>query len=101
MINFLKNLFYIKPKPNFEQLIHIGAILLDVRTKQEYARGHNTKSINIPLDELGNELEKLQKEVPVITVCQSGIRSRMAVSILKKNGFTEVYNGGVWSNFNN
>ena len=71
-----------------------GAILLDVRSKQEYQEGHLQGAINIPDFELAN---RVQKEIPkknqlIITYCQYGGRSRNAYSLMKKLGYTKVYN---------
>ena len=79
---------------NYKQIMEQGAVILDVRTNQEYANGSIANSINIPLGELEGriaEITNLQK--PVITCCASGIRSASALTILKKNGVTG-YNGG-------
>ena len=89
-------------KTDFAQLVKDGALILDVRSKGEYAGGHIQGSINIPLDQLGNNLHRLKdKSKPIITCCASGMRSSSAKSILKSNGFTEVYNGGGWSSLQN
>ncbi len=101
MIGAIKNIFGFGKKVNFKELINQGAIIADVRTKPEFKQGHIKKSINIPLDNLHNELEKLDKNKVVITCCASGIRSWFAKSRLKSNGFTEVYNGGGWMSLNN
>ena len=77
-----------------------GALILDVRTSNEYASGHIKGSKNIPLNELSNaikELETLQK--PIITCCQSGMRSGQATSLLQKNKIDAI-NGGGWQNLN-
>lgn len=75
------------------------AILLDVRSHQEYKEGHLNGAINIPLYELESCCDcKLHKKDEVIIVyCQSGIRSKKAIKILKKYGFTNLYhlNGGL------
>ncbi len=79
-----------------------GAVILDVRTKNEYAGGHIKGSVNIPLDQLSNNLDKLKdKNKPVITCCASGARSASAMRILKTNGYTNVQNGGGWSSLKN
>jgi phage shock protein E len=96
MINKIKNLLGIGVKVSYAELVKDGAIILDVRSKGEYAGGHIKNSINIPLDILGKNLSKLKKDKPVIICCASGMRSASAKSILKSNGFTEVYNGGGW-----
>lgn len=97
MINMLKQLFGIGPKINTAALIANGAIVLDVRTKQEYAAGHLKNSRNIPLDMLNARMKELPKDKIIITCCASGMRSGTAKSILLSNGFKEVYNGGSWT----
>lgn len=98
MINALKNLFGFGPKTDYAELVKQGAVILDVRSKGEYASGNIKGSINISVDQLQNNLHKLKdKNKPVITCCASGMRSASAKSILKSNGFTEVYNGGGWT----
>jgi phage shock protein E len=98
MIGFLKKLFSSRPKVDIEELITRGAVIVDVRSKEEYRAGHLKKSINIPLNELTSNLSKLDKTKPVITCCASGMRSASAKNILKSNGFNEVHNGGGWTN---
>lgn len=85
------------PKTDYKQLIADGAIIIDVRTKGEYAGGHIKGSVNIPLNMLAGNLGKIKKDKPVITCCASGMRSASAKNVLKSNGFKEVYNGGGWS----
>ena len=98
MIDTIKQLLGFGPKVNYAELIKQGAIILDVRSKGEYAGGHINGSINIAVDALSNNLSKLKdKNKPIITCCASGMRSASAKSILKSNGFTQVYNGGGWS----
>lgn len=73
-----------------------NAVIVDVRSHDEYRSGHIKASINIPLQSLGaktSDLKKLNK--PVITCCASGIRSGMAKKVLEKAGI-EAYNGGGW-----
>ena len=102
MINLLKQLFGLGPKLNYGDLVKQGALLLDVRSKEEYAGGHIKGSINIPVNTLANNLSKLKdKNKPIITCCASGMRSGMAKKLLKSNGFTQVHNGGGWSSLQN
>jgi rhodanese-related sulfurtransferase len=97
MLDSIKEMFGIGPKTDYEQLVKDGAIILDVRTKGEYAGGHIKNSINIPLDQLGGEMAKLKdKNKTIITCCASGLRSASAKSILKSAGYSDVYNGGGW-----
>jgi len=102
MISALKQLLGFGPKTDFTSLVKEGAVILDVRTKNEYETGHIKGSINIAVDTLQNNIGKLKvKTKPVITCCASGMRSASAKSILKSNGFTQVYNGGGWSSLQN
>jgi len=65
--------------------------LLDVRTKAEYQRGHIDGFVNIPLDSLRENLDKLDKTKPIYVDCMSGQRSYLACRILQENGF-DTYN---------
>lgn len=77
-----------------------GAIIVDVRTPQEYNEGHIRDSINIPLQQLDARISTLKKKgKPVITCCRSGGRSRRAKAILEKNGVKTI-NGGGWGALN-
>lgn len=97
MIQTLKNIFGLGPKVDYAQLAKDGAIILDVRSKSEYATGHIEGSINIAVDSLSTNLDKLKnKNKPIITCCASGMRSGMAKNMLKSRGFEQVYNGGNW-----
>ncbi|WP_028518256.1 FAD-dependent oxidoreductase [Ruminococcus flavefaciens] len=70
--------------------------LLDVRTKTEIARGMIDGFINIPLDTLRDNLDKLPKDKPVYVHCHSGLRSYIACRILSGNGY-DCYNlAGGW-----
>ena len=66
-------------------------ILLDTRTVKEYSRGHALSFINIPLDELRDNLHLLDKSKKIYVMCQSGLRSYLATRILVQNGF-DAYN---------
>lgn len=61
--------------------------LVDVRTQAEYAAGHIDGFINLPVDQLREHLEQLDRTKPVYLVCQSGLRSYIASRILKGSGF--------------
>ncbi len=64
-----------------------SVILLDVRTVAEYSRGHIEGYINIPVDELRERLNELERGRRVYVVCQSGLRGYIACRILSQNGF--------------
>jgi phage shock protein E len=101
MINSIKKLFAPGPRIDYAQLVKEGALIIDVRTKAEYQQGHIKGSMNLPLNNLADNLAKLPKAKPIILCCASGMRSSQARSILKANGFTEVHDGGGWSSLQN
>ena len=68
-----------------------SAILLDTRTALEYENGHIDGFINIPLDELREHLNELDKSKKVYVTCQVGLRGYVAARILSQHGF-DVYN---------
>lgn len=72
------------------ELINDGAIIVDVRTRNEYDNGHIKDAINVPLDEI--ETLDYDKETTLIVYCASGVRSLEAVNILKNKGYTSLYN---------
>lgn len=97
MITTLRNLLGLGPKTDYLALINDGAIILDVRTKGEFGGGHIKGSVNIAVDQLKNNLHRLNdKNKPIITCCASGMRSATAKNILKSNGYASVHNGGSW-----
>ncbi len=61
--------------------------LLDTRTAAEYGRGHIDGYINIPLDDLRDRLDELDKTRTIYVNCQSALRSYIACRILSQNGF--------------
>lgn len=77
---------------DMEKLIVDDSVtLLDTRTNKEFDLGHVKGFINIPLDELRERLEEIDKEKPVYVMCQSGLRSYIATRILEGRGY-EAYN---------
>ena len=98
MLTLLKNLLGIGPKVDLNVLMASGAIVVDVRTPSEYKDGNVKGSINLPLQTLNANLNKLKKDQVIITCCRSGSRSGMAKRMLKANGFEQVHNGGPWTN---
>jgi len=98
MIGIIKKLLGIGPKVDLADVMARGGVIVDVRTTGEYASGHVGGSLNIPLNALPLQMQKLKKDKPIITCCASGMRSSSARTTLLSNGFTEVYNGGSWYN---
>ena len=76
-----------------------GAVLLDVRTPEEYAEGHIEGSKNIPLQSIEKtESVITDKSTPLFVNCRSGARSAQATSILKRMGYTNIEDiGGIMS----
>lgn len=90
------------PAPDYNELLKDGGMIMDVRSKAEFAGGHIKGSKNIPLPNLSaNPGIPKDKNKPIITCCASGMRSASAKSLLQSKGYTRVYNGGSWYSLNN
>ncbi|MFD1130596.1 rhodanese-like domain-containing protein [Paenibacillus provencensis] len=74
-----------------------NAILIDVREPHEYKSGHIPGAKNLPLSQLSSRMNELPKDKPVFVYCQSGMRSKRAAIIFKKNGIPSIVNlqGGI------
>lgn len=73
-------------------------VIVDVRTKEEYEKEHVINAINIPYDEINDELE-ISLNAIIFVYCQSGNRSKIAYDILKHLKYT-VYDLGAFSEIN-
>ncbi len=74
------------------------AVLLDVRTPDEFAGGHLDGATNIPVQELEARLAQVpaKKDQDIVVYCRSGVRSAKAKAMLEKAGFTKVHDlGGI------
>ncbi|MEO8253356.1 MAG: HesA/MoeB/ThiF family protein [Flavobacterium sp.] len=80
-----------------EQIHNSDVVFLDVRNDDEFPKINLPNSIQIPLSDLENNLEKLDLNKTILVYCQSGVRSKKAVEILKKHSFQKVQSiiGGV------
>lgn len=69
------------------------AILIDIRGQGDFSKGHIQGARNIPLSQLKDQLNGLEKEKdkPMIMVCANGIQVSSACSLLSKHGFSQVY----------
>lgn len=65
---------------------------VDVRRPAEHAAGHAIRTLNIALDKLSHDFDKLDPSVPTYVICQGGYRSSLGTSILENAGFAKVYN---------
>ena len=74
-----------------------GAVLLDVRTPEEYRDGHISGSKNVPLQSLDKVTDFVNhQDTPLFVYCHSGARSSRAASALRRMGYTNVKNiGGI------
>ena len=98
MINAIKRILGLGPEVDYADLMRMGGIIIDVRSKGEFASGHIKGSLNIPVDQLARNLDKLKdKNKPIITCCASGNRSGTAKTLLLSKGYKHVYNGGAWN----
>ena len=66
--------------------------LVDVRTPREYASGHVSGAINIPVGEIPARAGELRRDVAIATVCEGGYRSVLAASLLAREGITNLAN---------
>lgn len=85
-----------------EKIINESAILIDVRSEEEYNEAHIEGAVLLPVDTIDEESIKAitdDKEVPIIVYCRSGNRSSQALEQLKELGYEEVYDLGSMSNW--
>lgn len=72
-----------------------GALLLDVRSADEFACDHVAGAVNIPLGELSLRRDEIgHRERPVVVYCRSGRRSAEAAAWLRSQGFSHVHDMG-------
>ena len=77
-----------------------NTLYVDVRTPAEFAQGSVKGAINVPLDQIENQLAKFKGKKNIVVFCRSGSRSSRAKAILEQNGFANVTNGGSWEDVN-
>ncbi len=85
-----------KKQDRILEALEAGAKIVDVRTPEEFKRGHAKGALNIPLGKLAQKTAQLQKEdQPIILCCRSGARAGNAASILQSAGIQSI-NAGAW-----
>jgi NADPH-dependent 2,4-dienoyl-CoA reductase/sulfur reductase-like enzyme/rhodanese-related sulfurtransferase/TusA-related sulfurtransferase len=89
--NYLKQDMPIWQWHDYHVITSNGGLLLDVRTKEEFAARTIEGSVNIPIEELRNRLGELSIDKPIYVYCEVGYRSYLALRILLQSGFREVY----------
>jgi phage shock protein E len=89
-----------KATPSVKDLVAQGAVVLDVRSQDEWDSGHIEGAKLIPVDEVESRIAEVEglvggdKTKPVVVYCRSGNRSARAKGVLERAGFTNVTNGG-------
>jgi phage shock protein E len=79
-----------------EALRH-GATIIDVRTADEFDQGKIRTSLNIPVDRIPINLQRIRHmRKPIIICSNSDVENEQAISALKANGIKDIYNGGSW-----
>ena len=78
------------------KLINQGALIIDVRTKEEYKQGHLNKAINIPYENIPKIIQRIGKDKnkPVVLYCRSGRRASVTLNELQRLGYKNIINGG-------
>lgn len=96
-MRILKLFGFTSRSEKIERALEKGAIIVDVRTPQEFKHGHIKGALNIPLDRISSQAGKLAaKNKVIITTCRSGARSASAAAMLRSAGMDAI-NGGAWT----
>lgn len=98
LFDFFKKPYQSIQATQVSELQAAGAMLVDVREPGEYRMGHVAGAKLVPLGQLERSLKQLPKERQIIVMCQSGMRSQQAASILAANGYSVLnVSGGIVS----
>lgn len=74
-----------------------GGVIIDVRSAGEFDRGKVPGSINIPVDRIPINAQRiLEMDAPIVFCCTTGERCNQAIQYMKQKGLKEYYNGGNW-----
>jgi Rhodanese-related sulfurtransferase len=87
----MHNLITLEEAHNY---IREGALLIDVRDKDEYDKGYMKNAVNIPYKGILMDIRRYSKETIIILYCSTGKRSHIAFNLLKKFGYNNVYDLG-------
>src|SRR6056297_3204097 len=91
-INLINNRYNQVSVTKVRELVEEDAFIVDVREEDEYAEGHLTNSVNIPLSELRERTDEIPKDEPVYLHCRTAQRSYNAVLALQGMGYRNVTN---------
>jgi rhodanese-related sulfurtransferase len=98
MFEIFKNLFTKTDGNSLAEILAHHPFLVDVRSKDEFNSGSCKGAVNIPVDQIQNQLSKFKDKKNIVVFCRSGMRSSQAKSILERNGINNVTNGGGLTN---
>jgi phage shock protein E len=98
MFEIFKNLFTKTDGNSLAEILADHPFLVDVRSKDEFNSGSCKGAVNIPVDQIQNQLSKFKDKKNIVVFCRSGMRSSQAKSILERNGINNVTNGGGLTN---
>ena len=80
-----------------KQALREGAVVIDLRTAYEFDQGHVPRALNIPIDRVKANIERIRDlDKPVILCCSTGSHCWEAADILRNAGIQRVINGGDW-----
>lgn len=80
-----------------KQALRDGGVVIDLRTAYEYDQGHFPRSLNIPIDRIRANVDRIRElNKPVILCCATGSHCREAADVLRNAGVPRVINGGDW-----
>lgn len=98
MVNAIKKLLGFGPAVDYARLVSEGAVILDVRTPAEFESGHIAGAVNIPIEILRDQMNRLDnKQKAIIACCNDGSRSWYAKNLLDSTGYKSVFDAGNWS----
>lgn len=93
----LRQLFGLRPRVDYAQLVREGAQVVDVRSAVEFEQNHLSGAVNIPIETLRNNFHLLpEKHKAIIACCNDGSKSWYAKNLLDANGYRQVYDAGNW-----
>ncbi len=90
----------ISPEQAYKMMENEDVVIIDVREYFEYNSGHLENAINIPLDDLEEKINEIDKDKKIIVYCLSGNRAQIALEILAENGYDNIYTFGGIKNWN-
>ncbi len=96
MFGILKNFIAGNGTDSLREKIKDGAFIVDVRSAGEFNSGTCKGAINIPVDQISNQLHQFKNKKQIVVFCRSGMRSSQAEQILQRNGFENVINAGTF-----